>query len=118
MDRHNWRTTQPRGLCTVDDRQHNGRRLDEKLNFSKADNDPTQAFTHNDMGRKYVPVFVDVDVKGFSQWFAGKRNNVADALSREWQRTNKNLTTILRSLFPNQMPGHFKILPIPSKISC
>ncbi len=57
-------------------------------------------------------------VKGYSQWFAGKRNNVADALSQEWHRTNKNLTSILHSLFPNQMPDHFEILPVPSEISC
>ncbi len=61
---------------------------------------------------------MDADVKGFSQWFAGKRNDVADALSQERQRTNKNLTSILHSLFPNQMPDHFKILPIPRDISC
>ncbi len=65
--------------------------------------------------RKY---FLDADVKGYSQWFAGKRNNVVDTLSLEWKRTNKNLTSILHSLFPNQMPNHFKILQIPSKISC
>jgi hypothetical protein len=41
-----------------------------------------------------------------------------DALSQEWQRTSKNLTSILCSHFSNQMPDHFKILPIPSKISC
>ncbi len=57
-------------------------------------------------------------MKGYSQWFVGKRNNVADTLSREWQRTNKNLTSILHSFLPNQMPDYFKVLPIPSKISC
>ncbi len=54
----------------------------------------------------------------YSQWFVGKQNNVMDALSWEWQRTNKKLTSILCYLFPSQMPDHFKILPIPSKISC
>jgi hypothetical protein len=88
------------------------------LNFSKAGNDPIKASTCINAARKYAQVFLDVDVKGYSQWFTGKKNNVADALSQEWQRTNKNLTSILRSLFPNQMPDHFKILPIPSKISC
>jgi hypothetical protein len=87
-------------------------------NFSEAGDDPIQASTHVDAARKYVQVFLDADVKGFSQWFVGKRNNVANTLSQEWQRTNKKLTSILRSLFPNQMPDHFKILTIPSKISC
>jgi hypothetical protein len=89
----------------------------KKSNFSKAGNNPIQVLTCIDTARKYRQVFLDVDVK-YSQWFVERRNNVADALSREWQRTNKNLTSILRSLFPNQMPNHFKILQIPSEISC
>jgi hypothetical protein len=43
-------------------------------------------------------------VKGYSQWFAGKSNNVADALSRDWHRNKEELTLILRSHFPEQMP--------------
>jgi hypothetical protein len=68
----------------------------KKMNFSKAGNDPIQALTHINAARKYAQVFLDVDVKGY----------------------NKNLTSILRSLFPNQMQNHFKILQISSKISC
>jgi hypothetical protein len=90
----------------------------KKLNSSEADDDPIQALTRIDTARKNAQVFLDAGIKGYSQWFLRKRNNVADALSQEWQRTNKNLTSILRSLFPNQMPNHFKILQIPSKISC
>jgi hypothetical protein len=90
----------------------------KNMNFSKAGNDPIQASTHVNAARKYTQVFLNADVKGYSQWFTGKRNNFVDALSQEGQRTNKNLTSILCSLFPNQMPDHFEILPIPSKISC
>ncbi len=90
----------------------------KKSYFSKAGNDPIQASTCINAAGKYAQVFLDAEVKGYSQWFAGKRNNVADALSREWQRTNKNLTSILRSLFPSQMSNLFKILQIHSKISC
>jgi hypothetical protein len=53
----------------------------KKLNFSKAGNNPIQALTCIDAARKYAQVFLDVDIKGFSQWFVGKENNVADALS-------------------------------------
>jgi hypothetical protein len=88
-----------------------------KLNFSKPDDNPVQAQTRVNAARKYAEIFLNADVKGYSQWFEGKRNNLADALSREWHRTKDKLTSILRSLFPNQMPGHFKILPLPSKIS-
>jgi hypothetical protein len=83
-----------------------------------AGDNPIQALNCVDAARKYTQVFLDADVKGYSQWFMGRRNNVADALSQKWQRTNKKFISILRSLFPNQMPDHFEILPIPSKISC
>lgn len=69
------------------------------------------------MARKYAEIFMNADEESYSQWFPGKKNNVMDALSREWQRTNDELTSILRPLFPNQMPNHFEILPLPSKIS-
>jgi hypothetical protein len=64
----------------------------KKSNFSKAGNDPIQALTCVNAARKYAQVCLDMDVKGFSQWFVGMINNVADALSQKWQRTNKNLT--------------------------
>jgi hypothetical protein len=88
-----------------------------KLNFSKHGVNPVQARTWVNAARKYTKIFMNADVKSYSQWFAGKRNNVADALSREWQRTNNELALLLRSLFPNQMPDLFEILPLPSEIS-
>ncbi len=60
---------------------------------------------------------MNVDVKGYSQWFAGKKNNVTDALSQDWHCSNNKLTCILHSYFPKQMPGHFTISPLPSMIS-
>jgi hypothetical protein len=49
------------------------------------------------------------DVNGYSQWLAGKLNNVADALSRDWHRNKEALTFILRSHFPEQMLASFCI---------
>ena len=88
-----------------------------KSNFSEASIDPIQARVRADAARKYAEVFMNADVKGYSQWFKGKQNNVADALSREWHRSNDELTFILHSLFPNQMPVHFEISPLPKEIS-
>ena len=59
---------------------------------------------------------VDInDIKEFSQWFEEKKNQVADALSREFERSDYDLTNTLRSLFPSQLPEHFKIVPLPIK---
>jgi hypothetical protein len=55
----------------------------KKSNFSKAGNNPIQASTCVDAARKYAQIFLDMDVKGYSQWFAGKRNNIGDTLSQE-----------------------------------
>jgi hypothetical protein len=89
----------------------------QKSNFIKVGDNPIQELRCVDAARKYAEVFLNADVKGYSQWFAGKRNNIADALSREWHRTNDKRTSILCSLFPNQMPDQFKILLLPSEIS-
>ena len=88
-----------------------------KSNFSESGSDPIQARVRADAARQYADVFMAARVKGYSQWFEGKRNNVADALSREWHRSNDELTFLLHSLFPSQMPVHFVISPLPKEIS-
>jgi hypothetical protein len=60
---------------------------------------------------------MDADVKGYSQWFEGKKEKVADALSRDWHLGNDELTSLLRFHFPEQMPENFRISPLPKEIS-
>jgi hypothetical protein len=55
-------------------------------------------------------------IKEYSQWFPGLDNNVADALSRDWDRTDAELTNILFSHLPSQMPKNFNIVPLPNEI--
>jgi hypothetical protein len=47
-----------------------------KSNFSKYGVDPVQARTQVNAARKYAEIFMIADVKSYSQWFLGKRNNV------------------------------------------
>ncbi len=47
-----------------------------KSNFSKYGVDPVQARTQVNAARKYAKIFMIADVKSYSQWFLGKRNNV------------------------------------------
>jgi hypothetical protein len=49
-----------------------------KSNFVKPNKDPVQAKARADVARKYASIFMDADIKSYSQWFAGKQNNVAD----------------------------------------
>ena len=59
---------------------------------------------------------MEANVKNYNQWFAGKYNNISDAISRDDDRSNEELTIILRTFVPFQVPSYFEIVPLPSKI--
>ena len=42
--------------------------------------------------------------------------DIADALSRDNDRTDEELTQILRLHCPSQLPQHFEIVPLPNEI--
>ena len=53
------------------------------------------------MARGDVQLMMEAGVKNYSQWFAGKFNDVSDALSRDDDRTNEIsswLTLLLQKL--------------------
>ena len=56
-------------------------------------------------------------IKDYSQWFPGKENQVTDALSQDDDRSDEELTKILYSTVPSQIPSHFEIVPLPNRIS-
>jgi hypothetical protein len=72
----------------------------QKTNF-KEDN------ATRSIARHHAALFIESDIKEYSQWFEGKKNQVADALSRELERSDNDLTNTLRSLFPSMLPQHF-----------
>jgi hypothetical protein len=88
-----------------------------KSNFDEFGEDPIQASARADAARHHAQLFMDEDIKGYSQWFAGKLNNVADALSRDWHLSTDELTFLLHRHFPQQTPTHFEISPLPKEIS-
>jgi hypothetical protein len=87
-----------------------------KTNFIKTGDNKIQAKAHADAAQHHTHLFMDGNIKGYSPWFSGKENNVTDALSCDWHQDNEELTSILHFHFPSQMPNHFVILPLPSKI--
>ena len=117
MDRYSCRAAKQRRLCTVNDRQHDFGRVDLEANFKEDTLDPIKATTRISIARHHAALFIESDIKEYSQWFEGKKNQVADALSREFERSDDDLTNTLRSLFPSQLPEHFKIVPLPIEIS-
>ena len=74
-----------------------------KTNFKEDILDPIEAKTRIKIARHHALVFIEKDIKEYSQWFEGEKNPVADALSREFKRPDTELTNILRSLFPSQL---------------
>jgi len=54
-------------------------------------------------------------IKDYSQWFPGRENDVADALSRDDDHTDSKLTHVFNTSVPSQLPQHFKIVPLPSE---
>ena len=59
---------------------------------------------------------MDNGIKDYSQWFPGKENDVSDALSRDDDRSDKELTNVIYSCVPSQLPSRFKIVPLPKEI--
>jgi hypothetical protein len=60
---------------------------------------------------------VSLGIKNYSQWFKGELNEVSDALSRDNDWDDKELINIFRAFCPSQIPSHFRIVPLPSKIT-
>ena len=78
--------------------------------------DPQEPKARAAVCRKFAEICLDNDLRHFSQWFPGKENDVSDALSRDDDRSDEELTSLLYSHVPSQMPSHFKIVPLPNEI--
>ena len=90
-----------------------------KTNFKEVfgDDDPDQATARIAIARTHATLLLEQGIKEYSQWFPGKDNNVADALSRDFDRSDSELISILRSSCPSQLPPHFQIVQLPNGIN-
>jgi hypothetical protein len=82
----------------------------KKTNFSEAAMDPTESTIRLKIARKHACLFIHHNIKEYSQWFPGKKNNVADALSRDFDLNNAELTKTLHLHYPSQLPPHFQVV--------
>jgi hypothetical protein len=83
-----------------------------KTNF-KEEMDHVQATVRIEVVRNPTTQYVNNGIREYSQWFPGSKDNVADALSRDMDRTDTELTQILFTHVPSQVPSTFKIVPLP-----
>ena len=77
---------------------------------------PFQATIQVEVARLHATHCHSNEIRKYSLWFHGTDNNVADAPSRDNDRTDSELTQILHSHCPSQLPQHFKTVPLPNKI--
>ena len=75
--------------------------------------DPEEAEVRTDICRQFAELCVKNKLAHHVQWFAGKQNDVSDALSRDDDRSDEELTHLLYSHCTEQMPQHFEIAPLP-----
>ncbi len=88
----------------------------KKTNFIEDEESPIQATIRLEVARLHASHYLSHEIREYSQWFRGADNQVADALSRDDNRTDEELTKILRLHCPSQVSPHFEIVPLPSKI--
>jgi hypothetical protein len=89
----------------------------QKSNLNKVGKEPLQTTVRTDTAHHHTHLFMDAKIKGYSQWFTRKLNNVTDALYWDWHPDGKELTSTLCLNFPQQMLAQFKISLLPSKIN-
>ena len=85
-------------------------------NFSELGEDPIQAEVRIEVCRSDAKRKLEFEVKDYSQWFPGAHNDVADALSRDDDRSDEDLINLLKTFCLSQMPSLFKIVPLPAEI--
>jgi hypothetical protein len=74
--------------------------------------DPSESTIGLEIARKNAGLFIHHNIKGYSQWFPGKKYNVADALSWDFDLSNAELTKTLHLHYPSQLPP----VPLPREI--
>jgi hypothetical protein len=87
-----------------------------RSNFRASNKDQIQTDVRINAAQKFAMDFTEHGIKSYSQWFSGKENIIADALSRDEDRTDNELTSILYCFVPHQMPNLFRIVPLPKEI--
>lgn len=85
----------------------------KKSNFTDSDNEIVQLST----ARKLAHIVMDAESCLYSQWFPGKFNEVSDACSWDFHLSDLELTKLIFTSVPNQVPFGFRICQFPREIA-
>jgi hypothetical protein len=88
----------------------------KKMDFLEAGMNPDKSTARLKIARKHASHFIPHNIKEYSQWFPGKKNNVANALSWDFDLSNAKITEHLQLHYPSQLPPHFQVVPLPREI--
>ena len=72
---------------------------------------------HRKVSQKLVELALENKFQIHPEHVPGKSNQVTDVLSRTFDCCDTDLTHMIHSRFPNQIPSNFKISPLPTAIS-
>ncbi|KAI2505693.1 hypothetical protein MHU86_8752 [Fragilaria crotonensis] len=65
------------------------------------------------VARRLASYLADHELSHYSQWFPGKENSVADALSRDFNLNDEEIVSLVQKNFAEQVPPSFRIIPLP-----
>ena len=82
----------------------------------KSSFNPKTHSLHDNVARKLARILLDTESCISSQHTPGKNNIIADSLSRDFHIEDKQLTFILKSIYPSQVNQNFRIYPLPKEI--
>jgi hypothetical protein len=88
----------------------------KKSNFNELGESPIQVSARIKACQMQATLFMSLGIKCYSQWFPGERNQVSDAFSCDDDRSDKELTSVIKSFCPLQVPSHFEILQLRNEI--
>ena len=88
----------------------------KKSNFKMVDEDDQDNTAKITAARKLARLIQASESLLYSQYFPGEDNDVSDCLSRDFNLTNIQLSHLLSSIVPNQLPDNFRIVPLPAEI--
>jgi hypothetical protein len=83
----------------------------------KSNFESEQRPTHLKVSRKFAVFLLESKTQLVNEWLAGRRNQVADSLSRDTHLPPDIHADLLRAHFPLQIPIGFLISPLPAEIS-
>jgi hypothetical protein len=89
----------------------------KKSNFSKLGESPIQASVRIEAAQKQASPFMSLEIKYYGQWYEGERNRVSDALSCDDNRSNEDLTNVIKSFLHLTGSSHYEILQLLKEIA-